>query len=58
MAIEVIVRKRPAVVWVYLVMDVYDCIRHPIQSFRSLKKRIRHVKNNYDHTQSNHQPDV
>ena len=29
MAIEVLVRKRPTVVLVYLVMDVYDYIRHP-----------------------------
>lgn len=46
MAIKVLVRKRPAVVFVYWVMDIYDCMRHPIQSLQYLKKRIRHAKNN------------
>lgn len=49
MAIKVLVRKRLVVVLVYAVMDIYDCIRHPIQSFQYLKKRIQHVKKNIDH---------
>ncbi|WP_313043250.1 hypothetical protein [Acinetobacter sp.] len=46
MVIKVLARKRPAVVFVYWVMDIYDCMRHPIQSLKYLKKRIRHAKNN------------
>ena len=49
MVIKVLVRKRPVVVLVYLVMDIYDCIRHPIRNFQYLKKRIQHVKKNIDH---------
>ncbi|CAM4093685.1 hypothetical protein ACPR111641_01700 [Acinetobacter pragensis] len=49
MAIKVLVRKRLVVVLVYAVMDMYDCIRHPIQSFQYLKKRNQHVKKNIDH---------
>lgn len=54
MVLKVLVRKRPVVVLVYAVMDIYDCIRHPIQSFQYLKKRIRHAKKNYVLPQSDH----
>ncbi len=32
MVIEVLVRKRPVVVMVYVLFDLFDGIRHPIQT--------------------------
>lgn len=54
MVLKVLVRKRPVVVVVYALFDLLDGIRHPIQSFQYLKKRIRHAKKNYVLPQSDH----